>query len=216
MKVFLILVVFMAVVSSPVMHGLDFAIGPKLGLNFGWVGGSDFNSALRLLDDLGQARTSARVGFTGGLFITVGLIEQFAIQTELLFSSVGGRYEYTFTGVEVDGVQSALVLEIPLFLKPRIPAGAGAVYLLFGPEAAIFLTDITTEEEGGGITTEVDVPPDNSVVFVLAGGLGYEVPAGLGKLSFEIRYSRSFTEIFEDFDSHLRVLTIMVGYGFDQ
>ena len=38
MKVLLILVVFVAVVSSPVMHGLDFAVGPKLGLNFGWVG----------------------------------------------------------------------------------------------------------------------------------------------------------------------------------
>lgn len=206
----------MAVVSSPVIHGLDFAVGPKLGLNFGWVGGSNFNSALRLLDDLGEARTSARIGFTGGLFVTVGLIEQFAIQTKLLISSIGGRYEYSFMGVEVDGVQSALVLEIPLFLKPRIPAGAGAVYLFFGPEAAIFLTNITTEEKTGGITTEVDVPPDNSVVFVLAGGLGYEVPVGMGKLSFEIKYSRSFTEIFEDYDSHLRALTIMVGYGFDR
>jgi len=97
-----------------------------------------------------------------------------------------------------------------------IPAGAGAVYLLFGPEAVIFLTDITTEETASGITTEVDVPPDKSVIFALAGGLGYEVRAGLGKLSFDVKYSRSLTEIFDDYDSHLQALTIMVGYGFDQ
>ena len=52
-------------------------------------------------------------------------------------------------------------------LKPRILAGAGAVYLLFGPEAAIFFTDITTEEQGSRITAEVDVSPENSAVFAL-------------------------------------------------
>ena len=65
------------------------------------------------------------------------------------------------------------------------------MYLLFGPEVAIFLTDITSEEKGGGITAEVNVSPDNGVVFVLA-------------------------EIFEECDSHLRALSIMIGYGFDQ
>ncbi len=196
------------------------------------VGGSDLVDSLRMSDDMGRDRRSARMGFSVGLALSVGFVEYFAIQPEFLYSSLGGRYQYTYSGIEVDGVQSAGVFEIPLYLKPRIPVGGasgrqgggngasgggapGAIYALLGPSVALFVTDITTKEEGGGLEVEVDQAPDNTAVLALSGGLGYEQVAGPGLFSVDLHYSISLTEIFDDVEFNLSALTVMLGYAFD-
>jgi len=202
-------------VAPEAAHALDVTLGPKIGLNFGWIGGSDFSDSLRMLDDQGRDRRSARIGVSAGLALSVGFMEYFAIQPELLYSSLGGRYEYTFTGIEVDGVMYAGAVEIPVYLKPRIPVGDGAVYLLFGPDLFLILTDVTSKEESGTVEAELDTPADNTAVFGISGGLGYEHSVGPGRITFEARYGITLTEIFDDDNSSLSALSVMVGYGFD-
>ncbi len=184
-------------------------------MNPGWVGGEDFLYILRVLDDSGQARTTPRVGFTGGIVFIIGFVEYFALQPELLYTSLGGRYEHAFFGIEVDGLQTAGVLEIPIFLKFRIPLSYGAFCFSVGPDIAVFLSNVSGEERSAGLVFVNEAMPHNAAVLSLAAGFGYEHILGPGRPSFDAKIAVSFTEIFDGFQSNLSAPTFMIGYAFE-
>lgn len=210
-------VLFILLVLLPTMvFCFDFAIGPKLGLNVGWMSGNDWEAMIDFFDDNGSSETAGlRIGFSGGIFLTLGLFDFLAIQPEILFSTVGGRYRYTEGGVDFDGVQSANVFEIPIFLKPRIRLGSGTLYLLIGPNIVFILGDIVMKEEAFGTKVEFEIEPDNSTIFGISGGLGYEIPTIFKrKISFEVKYTKTLTESSDDWEEFNNLVVFMVGCGF--
>ncbi len=217
-RYFLVFLLLILVLLPHALFGFDFALGGKLGLNIGWITGDDWQAELDFWDDYGSADASmVRLGVSAGLFLTFGLVDNLAIQPEVLISTIGGTYSYNYSGYDINGVHSSTVIEIPVHLKPRFRVGFGHVYVLAGPEIMIILGDIRLEESVSGSSAEVDweVEPDNSALFGISAGLGLDFPMVFGGVfSAELRYSRTFTEWFDDYESFQNAVIIMIGYGF--
>jgi len=208
-----------------ISHG-QFVIGAKIGSNYCWIGGQDFLDDLNSWDVQGRGETSAKTGFTGGLYLSVEVSKYLSLQQEALYTNLGGRYSYYTSQYEEEYmVESASVLELPFFIKPKVPLGPGSIYVFAGPEILIFLSDITIEEEEYSFSLDtfetvktivkiIEHSPDNSVVFGISGGIGYEYPGMLGTLSFELKYLHTLTEIFENYESNFSAICILIGYGF--
>ena len=207
--------------APPVPAQESIRLGAKLAMNVGWFGGSDWNDFIDFLDahpEVGSAANETRIGVTGGGFLEAGFTPNFALQLELLIASVGGAYSYDLPafGIDVDGTITATGLKLPVLLKPKVPVGrAGALYLLLGPAPVLILGDVEYEESGGGFSVSASESPDNRFVFSATAGAGYEHTLGPGALGFEVRYNRTFTDIFDNDNTRINSVSFCLGYGFD-
>ena len=190
--------------------GQSHSMGLKIGPNLGWLGGKDFIDALEAADAFGQPGRGVRIGFSVGAFLTLGLIENLAVQFEILYTYAGGTYSYRQASQIFEGEQGGSAIEIPLLLKTRIRLwDNGYMYLLIGPELVSMLGFVKDTLEGS-MTAWV---PDNDIVFGFVAGLGYENKIGAGIASTEVRFSRNLTGFFEDYDSAVNIVSVMIGYG---
>lgn len=198
-----VLVLLVLAVASGAAFGLDVALsaGPKAGANFGWGGGSDYNDAADAVDGKGVA-----VGLAAGGFLNVAFSEQFSVQPEVLFF----QWKDKIKGSTDDSVSTYNSVTIPLLAKGTFAMGPGSLFVLGGPAVAILIGDVTTETGDN----ETDFEPDNSVLFAAAVGVGYEAPVGPGSLSAELRYSRTLTKAFDDYEGYNNAASVLVGYGF--
>ena len=159
------------------------------------------------------ADNAVRINFSVGPYFDFSLSESFSIQAEILYSSLGGAYTYYDAMVgDVDGRFYGGGIEILLFAKPKFHLNTGYIYVLAGPEVFFILGDLTQKEKASGLTVEVGIEPDNSVLLGASGGIGYGYPLGTGDITAELRYTRSFTEVFEDDNTRFNGVTLFVGF----
>jgi hypothetical protein len=79
MKVFKISLLLL--LAASLSFGFDFSMGGKFGLNFGWFGGQDWVDFLEAIDDAGSPSPHIpRIRWGSGVFLTLGFVENFAIQ----------------------------------------------------------------------------------------------------------------------------------------
>jgi len=194
----------------------DLLAGPKAGMSYAFQGGKDWDDYVDSLDYKSSAPSNkVKFGFSGGLFVNIGLIDLYAIQPEVIFTMTGGRFAYDPTpGTGVEGVVSANIIEVPILHKFRFSLGPGRLYLVAGPEIIFILGDVKTKTEGDSLA-EIEEAPDNFFLYGIVGGIGYELPLGPGYMSFAIRIGQSLTEYEEDFDGYFTTSYIYVGYGFN-
>jgi hypothetical protein len=204
----LVLFVCFLLIGSMV-SGVELRIGIKAGADLGWIGGRDLIVDLNDLDDSGEAETTAKAGFSGGLSLILGLTETFSIQQEILYTMFGGSYSYTASGNGMEGTQIAHVLEIPVFLRAQMPVKPGALYAFAGPDVIFFLSDIKIRQD----TEQTTSKPDYPVLLGLSVGLGYELPVGSGIMSFDLRGTTTVTEIYKKYVSNFTTMYFLVGYG---
>ena len=205
--------VVLAVGLAPPAMSQDISVGGRIEPGAGWISGSEWEDAVDSWDDNFAGEPSRlALSFSGGGAAAFGLAPGFAIQVEVMISSLAGAYGYEFSGIEVDGKQRATLLQMPLLLKPRIETSAGTFFFLLGPTVGIFLGDVTVEESGGGITVEDDVEPDNQVLAGLVVAAGHEWNLGPGSLGVDLRYTRQLTDTFEDFNSRQNVIGLGISY----
>jgi hypothetical protein len=136
----------------------------------------------------------------------------------VLISTIGGTSSFTNFGTDWDVTYSGTVIETPIYVKPRIPAGPGNLFFLVGPDIIILITDFEEKSESGVSDFSFDVEPEKTFIVGVTGGLGYEFPAGLGTVSFEAKYTRTFTDepIIADIRKwYFNTISILVGYGFE-
>jgi hypothetical protein len=201
---------------SPRAQCLDFSFGVKGGMAFGWIGGKGFINTLESVDENGRAKTSTQVGFSGGIYFSLELIDYLAIQPEILFSSSGGCYHYTFRETEFTGSHTVQSVEIPVFLKPRIPFGSSAFYLLLGPDISLLISEVKVREKTYDYAVEAEIKPENRCIFGVTGGLGFEYRSSTAaEISVDLRYSRSLTEFFKNYEYNLNTLILSVGFGYN-
>jgi hypothetical protein len=210
-RVGLIALVLLLAAALPIAaQDVTLAAGPKAGLNFGWASGDDRSDSLDSVD--GSNRVG--VGLAIGGFLEVGILDQFAVQPELLFFQEKSKASYEAGPDDVTTTDTANTLQLPILAKGLFPVGDGTLYGVLGPTLSFVLGDVTSKVEVDGDEDEVDTEPDNSALFGFALGLGYEQMVGPGMLSGELRYSREFTAYFDDNDSFSNTISILVGYGF--
>lgn len=207
----LILICVICSLILPVASAQSVSIGAKIGGGLMFFSGSDWKNAL---DRLG-CDNKIRLGFTVGTFLNFKISEWFSIQPELMYSVLGGAYEYYepyFFG-DIDGKVTVNTLELPILLMPRFRAGKGEIRIFAGPDLIIILGDIETEEKAIGILTlSMHAEPDHIFVFGIKGGIGYAHPLGKGVLVIDFSYLKSLTEIFEDDNTAINSLVLSAGY----
>lgn len=205
--------------GTPALHAQEVRPGLKAALNLSWFSGSDWDDALDWLasdPDISSVSNDANIGFIGGLFVDVALGPGLSVQPELLLGRIGGAYSYRAFGVSVEGSVRATALKLPLLLKPKAAVGRhGAIYGLIGPTPAFLLGDVDYREEGDGFSISVSDAPDNRFVFSATFGAGYEHSVGAGAINVEVRYNRTFTDIFENDNTRINSINIFGGWGFD-
>ena len=207
-------------------------LGPKVGANLAWFSGSDWQDQTAAYDDTYpdiSASNAVSLGFFGGGFLEIGLRPTLAVQIELLVGTLtGGRTTESIIPIfRGKGTQQATVLTMPLLLKPKLEVGAsGAIYGLVGPEPGLILGDVRrkVKEELVFAFDPGSVTPDNRFVFAATIGAGYERRVGSGAWNAEIRYSRTFTRIFDEDttssflgygNTRINSIHLFAGYGFD-
>ena len=207
------------ILAPPPADAQDLRLGVKAALNNGWFSGSDWTDALDFLSldpDITSVSNDSRVGFVGGVFVEIPVSPNLSVQPELLIGNIGGAYTYRAFGINFEGSVTATALKIPLLLKPKTPVGPdGSLYGLIGPTPAFLLGDIEYRERGGGFSISASEIPDNRFIFTGTLGAGYEHRFDAGAFNMEIRYNRTFTNIFENDNTRINSINIFAGYGFN-
>ena len=202
-------------------HADGVRLGAKAAVNFGWFSGSDWDDFLDFLrsdPDITNVSNDTRIGFIGGVFAEVPLGPALAFQPELLIGSIGGALSFRdqFFGDSVEITQRATVLKLPLLLKPKLPvAEHRSVYALLGPAPAVLLGDVKARVRANGFSDEASAAPDNRFVFSATVGAGYEHRFDAGAINLELRYNRTFSDIFDGDNTRINSINIFAGWGFD-
>lgn len=193
----------------------EFKLGAKVGVNFASIGG----------DDIGD--TEARTAFHVGGLVEIPITEKFAIQPEILYSSLGAKEEYVESPADFPlTYESRLKLgyiSIPIMAKYYIVAGLS---IEAGPQFGI-LVSAKAEGEVSGMgeseTFDRDLKDEFKTLDIGVGlGAAYRLNNGV---FFSARYVLGISDISEDIvynggselDSsklHNNVFQLSTGYSF--
>jgi hypothetical protein len=187
------------------------SIGPRLGLNFNWCGGKDYELILNTYN----RSTETYWGFRLGGALGIRLSSTFTIEPNAYFDQKGkattdrsGNSE-----IERDSYLSfpiaaqwyfAANSQLPSFLSGFSP------FLSGGP---LFAFCLSSTWSIGGETTDVGSDrPD--FFFGLLAGAGIAYKAGPGSLVFDVGYTWGLTKIAHSEDFYLYTLSFTIGYRF--
>jgi hypothetical protein len=178
-----------------------------------------------------------RVGFVGGVYITIVLTKIFAIQPEALISMMGTKYDWENAGEYDYLIMKLLYLQVPILLKAYIPIGetvkpnifvGGYVALnssakysrewylpSFGFGQGSIEEDIDWNFPWDGTYIQYTSKPDYGVLF----GIGSDFIIRGYQLTVDARYNLGLKELFElETDAVPDVkngsFSLMVGIGF--
>ncbi|WP_339920938.1 porin family protein [uncultured Flavobacterium sp.] len=163
-------------------------IGIKGGLNYANQNGSDItiNST--------NYQTSAITSYHAGLVAEIKLVDSFAIQPELLYSTQGATYKNA-----VEEFQNELgYLSIPVMAKIYLNK---VVSLELGPQASFLLSE----------RNNFDVKDANTFDFAANAGLGFKITKSF---FLEGRYSLGLTEASKDAQVKNSVVQVSAGFLF--
>jgi hypothetical protein len=180
------------------------------GISLGIKGGLNLSSAN---GDWAKG-VESRSGIAAGGYLTLSLLPPFAIQPEIFYSQKGWEASGDASGVPWTGEYRVNYLEIPVLAKFSFGILVKP-YVLAGPYFATRMGTSWKETEGGTTTTGSmdDYVKSSDLGFVLGAGLSTPV-----KLSFEARYSNSFSTIYKEiggvkYDWKNSNISVMVGYA---
>ena len=190
--------------------------GVKAGVDFADLGG-DF-------EDVIEASTDMKTGFSAGAFLGFDLHRLFRLQAEAQYVQKGAKASEE----GVTGTFSLNYVEVLVPLTLLIPVEGAAVQprLYAGPSIA-FELDCKIKLEDTGVEVEFDCadPPvgvdidaeTKSVDFGAFFGAGIDIPAGPGAVTLDVLYNLGLADIDDSdpvIDVKNRNIQILAGYGF--
>lgn len=159
---------------------------------------------------------NSRMAFCAGAFLTLSLVDMFAIQPEVLYARKGTRWEEEYAGETYTATLTLDYLEIPLLAKLSMPlAGIVKPNLFFGPGLGILLS---AKVKGEGVETDIkDDTKSTDFGFVVGAGLDFDL--AMSKVTLSGRYTLGLTsiddsEVDPQQDVKNGVISAMVGYSF--
>lgn len=194
------------------LFSLAFVIGALLnaqGISYGFKAGlnlSNYNSSISGFDDVVKTRTSFHVGAV----VEFGLSDQFAVQPELLYSSVGAKIDYSEDVKDTAGDMFYVMdyLSIPVMVKYYPTKN---ISLELGPQLGILLS-AKMKMDG-----ESEDFKDESESIDFGAGIGAEYKLDKG-LFFNVRYVLGLTNVIKEVsgDDYIKnnVFQFSVGYKF--
>lgn len=176
-----ILVITFAFVLSFTAQAQLLQIGVKAGVNF-----ANFTDT--------AIQTDAITSYHAGLIAEIKLLDKFAIQPELLYSTQGASYKEA--GNEFK--KELGYLAIPVLAKIYL---SKSFSLELGPQASFLLSE----------RNDFDVTDANTFDFALAGGLGLKITKNI---FINGRYILGLTDVSPDADAKNSVLQLSAGLMF--
>jgi hypothetical protein len=171
--------------------------------------------------------------FTAGIFATLALTENFALQPEVIYQRNGKQFEGTVGGKTYDFELHIDYLSFPFLVKIMAPSPdmlfrpnlfAGPVLNIALDAKAEGVPKIPAEVEDLGFLEQFRDEEDigdhtRAADFALALGAGIDAKAGPGHFTFEIRYTTGFADVFND-DRNAEefknaAVSIFAGYAYD-
>lgn len=177
-------------------------------ISFGVKGGVNFATAVNTDDNFEtpESRTSFHVGVLAEMPIT----DMFSIQAEALYSGQG--YDLHFEGPDDDNAEVQLdYINVPVLAKFYLIKGLS---IEAGPQFSFLVND---EFDLNPNSNDGDVPLDeldyevSNFDFGMAAGLSFQTDMGLFASG---RYTRGFTDIYDDLGHQNSVFQISLGYKF--
>lgn len=175
-----ILVTVLLVLSFNVQAQL-LKIGLKAGLNY-----ANFNGA--------SIQTEAITSYHGGLIAEVKLLEKFAIQPELLYTTQGATYNTVLGDVKNELGYIAIPVLAKIYLSK-------AFSFELGPQASFLLNE----------KNNFDVADPNTFEFAIDAGLSFKITKNI---FVQGRYVLGLTEISPNADAKNSVLQLSAGLMF--
>ena len=180
--------------------------GVKAGVNFASISGDD-------TEDL-----SSRTGLHLGAVMQIPFSERFSFQGELLYTSVGAKFEESEDGFNLESIEKLNYIALPILAKFYAAPGFS---LEAGPQAAFLVSakNETTASFEGETETETEDIAEFISTFDLAFALGaaYELENGL---FFSARYNLGISNIVADaggsgYSNQNSVIQLSAGFMFN-
>ncbi len=200
----------------------DVTWGGFVGINSGWASGEDWSDMVDYYEwYYGQASNKSKIGFTVATYLDIAFTRSFSLQPELQYTFLRDGIkitDYYDDSVEITETYNTLVFPLLAKYKIRVGVKKGLIDLFAGPAMILILGDVKYKEEydlsGNTSAYESDYEPDSRVGMGIIIGAGYEVPTQKGAFIFDIRYSKSLTDFYDNYDQKLNTLGLNMGYGF--
>jgi opacity protein-like surface antigen len=166
----------------------SFEIGLESGMNFSYLLGSDASNL-----NLGGA-TSSRMGFVGGVYLSLNFSSNFSIRPEALYEQKGAQISGTQTNLETDYFEVPVLAKIGLGLPFLNPS------LLIGP--SFDWNTIASLPSGTGAVNTNDLG--------LVAGLDFD----FSKFCINARYELGVNNVSSSKNLQNGTFTILMGYSF--
>lgn len=163
-------------------------LGIKGGINYANQTGSDITITAQ------NYKTEAITNYHIGLVAEIKLLESFAIQPELLYSTKGATYKYAVTEFK----NELGYIAIPVLLKIGL---SKSLSLEFGPQAGFLLSE----------KNNVDFKDPETFEFSAVGGLGLKVTKNL---FLQARYGLGLTNATKNAEIKNSVVQVSAGILF--
>lgn len=168
------------------------------------------------------AAWSAKTGMMGGFALTLGLSDLFALQPEIYFIQRGGVSQVTGSGGTLRTTMDIGIVQIPVlakfslklgesFIRPYVIGGASADVKIYGNVATVL-------DDGTGYETQISdakVEGLYNPTFSWIAGAGVDFRSPEGRLTAEIRYSRTLGSIVKEGATvQASAICLTLGYYF--
>lgn len=184
-----------------VLAGLSPALEGAGRLGFGVQGGFTLTNHWSTKEKSGNytVKSSVKDGFAAGALATLRISRLFSLEADILYVKKGSNQTISVPGFPFGDIEVTYELdyiEIPLLLRTHIfpsakvqPSLAGGLYLAFltAKRYIYRLAAIGTEEE--------EIIGMESMDYGFTTGAGLTIPANLGSLRVEYRYSMGFVDL---------------------
>ena len=164
-----------------------------------------------------------KIGFSGGAFITIGLLDFFALQPEIIITMAGGAYGYDETTYfySLTRYDNLNIIEIPILGVGRFNAGNTDINLFAGPNLCFRLGEVGIEVISGGQTTTTEWVENQfaHAFFSLIFGAGFTFYLHGGIfVSIDGRYNMGLTTVMNEDETGLdswkqNNIQLMLGLG---
>ena len=156
-------------------------IGAKAGLNYANFSGTEI-------------QTDAITSYHAGLVAEIKLLDQLAIQPELMYTTQGATYKTALGDFENELGYIAIPVLAKIYLSKSFS-------LELGPQASFLLSE----------KNEFDLNDANTFEFAVAGGLGFKITKNI---FVQGRYVLGLTEVSSNADAKNSVLQFSAGLMF--
>lgn len=187
---------------TQISHAQDFNVGLKAGLSYGSI----------IEGDMPKYESNPKLGYVGGLFVSIPIVPLIAIQPEILLSQKGFKSTGTLLGTNYSFSRSTNWVDIPVLLRLKPFPGFA---LLAGPSVSFLLSHKDEFAINGEVTSssseEYKQKMSNNMIGLVA---GFDI--NISKLLIFARYNLDLKKNNSDGSSYIpsyRNQVVQVGVG---